>query len=134
MNEDELISGINVTPLVDIVLVLLVVLMVTAAYVTSKSIPMDMPAASTRATDAAPLRVEVSLAGLRVDGGPITLRGLKARVRAYAAAGGPRGVVAGTSDASHGDVVTVIDVLRREGVDQIGFEAPLPDRDEVILE
>jgi len=37
--DDDMISGINVTPLVDITLVLLVILMVTASYVASKAIP-----------------------------------------------------------------------------------------------
>ena len=35
-NEDETISGINVTPLVDVVLVLLIILMVTAQYAAEK--------------------------------------------------------------------------------------------------
>jgi len=124
MDQDELIVGINVTPLVDIVLVLLVVMMVAAAYVTAESIPMDMPSPSVAAPEVASLRVAVDPRGFRVDGARVSLRTLKARIRAFAAAGGGQGVVAGTADASHGDVVTVIDVLRREGVDRIGFEAP----------
>ena len=36
-NDEDLITGINVTPLVDITLVLLVILMVTASYVASKT-------------------------------------------------------------------------------------------------
>src|SRR6185503_10237532 len=46
-DEDELITGINVTPLVDITLVLLVILMVTASYVASKAIPLDLPKGAT---------------------------------------------------------------------------------------
>ncbi|HEY6881935.1 MAG TPA: biopolymer transporter ExbD, partial [Polyangiales bacterium] len=42
-NDEETISGINVTPLVDVVLVLLIILMVTAQYAAEKdSIPMDL--------------------------------------------------------------------------------------------
>ena len=40
---DSLIAGINVTPLVDITLVLLIILMITASYVASKAIPLDLP-------------------------------------------------------------------------------------------
>ena len=40
-SDDELITGINVTPLVDITLVLLVILMVTASYVVSRAIPVE---------------------------------------------------------------------------------------------
>ena len=46
-NDDELITGINVTPLVDITLVLLVILMVTASYVTSRAIPVELPKGAT---------------------------------------------------------------------------------------
>ena len=47
---DEEIVGINVTPLVDVVLVLLVVLMVTAGYIASRAIPVDLPQAATGET------------------------------------------------------------------------------------
>src|SRR6185369_6415943 len=45
-DDDEMITAINVTPLVDVVLVLLIILMVTASYIVSKSIPMDLPNAA----------------------------------------------------------------------------------------
>jgi len=44
--EDEGITGINVTPFVDICLVLLIIFMVTAKYITSQSIPVDLPEAA----------------------------------------------------------------------------------------
>ena len=44
--EDEAITGINVTPLVDIVLVLLIIFMVTAKLIVSKSVPLDLPKAA----------------------------------------------------------------------------------------
>ena len=46
-NDDDIITGINVTPLVDITLVLLVILMVTASYVTSRAIPVELPKGAT---------------------------------------------------------------------------------------
>jgi len=42
----ESITGINVTPLVDVVLVLLIILMVTAWYITSRAIPVELPKAA----------------------------------------------------------------------------------------
>ena len=41
------ITGINVTPLVDITLVLLIIFMVTAKLVVSRAMPMDLPKAAT---------------------------------------------------------------------------------------
>ena len=46
-SDDGMISGINVTPLVDIMLCLLVIFMVTTSYVVADSIKMDLPEAST---------------------------------------------------------------------------------------
>lgn len=47
-----MISGINVTPLVDVVLVLLIILMVSANYIVSRSLKVDLP--KTASTDGAP--------------------------------------------------------------------------------
>src|SRR3954471_21630169 len=43
---DGEITGINVTPLVDIVLVLLIIFMVTAKLIVNKSVPLDLPKAA----------------------------------------------------------------------------------------
>ena len=56
----ELISGINVTPLVDVMLVLLVVMMVTGQYLASQAVPVDLPKASSGETKSpTPLAVSV---------------------------------------------------------------------------
>ncbi len=41
--EEEAITGINVTPLVDIMLCLLVIFMVTTSYVVADSFKVDLP-------------------------------------------------------------------------------------------
>ncbi len=46
---EDAITGINVTPLVDITLVLLVVFMVTATYIVKDSIEVDLPRAAVKA-------------------------------------------------------------------------------------
>ena len=40
---DDAITGINVTPLVDITLVLLIIFMVTTKIVLNQTIPLDLP-------------------------------------------------------------------------------------------
>ena len=40
--QDDEIGGINVTPFVDIALVLLIIFMVTAKYIVSQQIPVDL--------------------------------------------------------------------------------------------
>src|ERR1700722_14010654 len=44
--DDEMISGINVTPLVDITLVLLIIFMVTTSYIVRQSIDVNLPRAA----------------------------------------------------------------------------------------
>jgi len=44
-DDDELMSGINITPLVDVVLVLLIVFMITAPMIYESTIKVDLPSA-----------------------------------------------------------------------------------------
>ena len=80
---DETITEINVTPLVDVVLVLLVVLMVAAGVIAQRSLPIVLPAEGP--PDASPPpRIEILLdAGghASVAGAPVTDADLRARVR-----------------------------------------------------
>ncbi|MDJ0765861.1 MAG: biopolymer transporter ExbD [Myxococcota bacterium] len=46
-HQDEEITGINVVPLVDIVLVLLIIFMVTANFIAKPAIDMELPSADT---------------------------------------------------------------------------------------
>jgi biopolymer transport protein ExbD len=49
-NNEEEISGINVTPLVDIMLVLLIIFMVTATFIANKAIELKLPEADSAQT------------------------------------------------------------------------------------
>src|SRR5688572_8856467 len=82
-NGDEtMISGINVTPLVDVVLVLLVVLMVTATYIASRTIPVDLPKGSTGEATNVVLAITVDAGGeLYLDGARAPDDELRKRVR-----------------------------------------------------
>ena len=83
---DETIAGINVTPLVDVVLVLLIILMVTAQYVAEKnSIPMELPKAATGDSSAVPSTLSVSIdkdGRFYLDAAELTLDDMRGRVRA----------------------------------------------------
>src|ERR1700760_976181 len=45
-DDDDAITGINVTPLVDITLVLLIIFMVTASYIVKETIEVELPRAA----------------------------------------------------------------------------------------
>ncbi len=115
---DEMISGINVTPLVDVVLVLLVVLMVSASYLVSHAIPVDLPKGATGEVTASVLSVSLTREGaLFLDGKRIDEQAFRARVhQAHDQDGEVRAVIAADGAAAHRDVVHVIDLLRRERV------------------
>jgi biopolymer transport protein ExbD len=49
--EDEIVSGINVTPLVDVCLVLVIIFMVTAPLMSDPVIKVDLPKAHTKEGD-----------------------------------------------------------------------------------
>jgi biopolymer transport protein ExbD len=121
--DDELITAINVTPLVDVVLVLLIILMVTASYIVSHSIPMELPQADTGSPDAAPATLAVSINNegqLYIDAEPITDEQFRPAVRRYIAGlANPqesRATIAADGRIQHARFVYVLDSLRREGV------------------
>ena len=67
--DDDLITAINVTPLVDIVLVLLIVLMVTSSYLVNKSINVELPKAATGETTTPTMSISLDVDGkLYLDG------------------------------------------------------------------
>jgi|SRR3954470_20048251 biopolymer transport protein ExbD len=117
-SSDEMISGINITPLVDVVLVLLVVLMVTASYLASHSIPVDLPKGATGEAMNTTLGVSVTRDGLTfLDGQRVDDREFRQRVRtAHEADREVRAVIAADGSAAHRNVVHVIDLLRQERV------------------
>ena len=119
LGEDEGMTEINILPLVDIVLVVLIIFMVTTSYIVAPSIKVTLPDAATgEATAPSSLAITVTSTGaLLLDGNPVDEPGLRAAVRAAKAES--KDVVcliAGDKDARHGDVTHVIDVVKQEGV------------------
>lgn len=120
---DDLISGINITPLVDVVLVLLVVLMVTSSYLASQGIPVDLPKGATGESTPSILSVSVTRTGeLFLDGKQTSDREFRTRVRsAYVTNHEVRAVIAADGGAAHRSVVHVIDLLRQERVSRFAL-------------
>jgi biopolymer transport protein ExbD len=114
----EMISGINVTPLVDVVLVLLVVLMVTASYLASHAIPVDLPKGATGEATNSILSISVTRDGaMFLDGNRVNDQTFRAHVHhVHDADNDVRAVIAADGASAHRDVVHVIDLLRREQV------------------
>jgi biopolymer transport protein ExbD len=128
-DSDDMITSINVTPLVDITLVLLIILMITASYVAAKAIPLDLPKGATAETTPVTLSVSIDKDGkMYLDAAPIDDAALRARVRA-ARASDPetRAVIAADGRATHSRVVHVMDLLRREEVTKFAINVDPED-------
>lgn len=113
------ITGINVTPLVDVVLVLLVIMMVSAQYIVSQSLKVDLPkTASSDDSAASPAVVSITADGaLHFNERPVRDDELTARLRAaYEANHDLALVVNADQRAQHGRVVHVIDVAKEVGI------------------
>lgn len=128
-SSDESITGINVTPLVDVVLVLLVVLMVTATYLASRSIPVDLPVGKTGEATTAPLTVSLTKAGsLYVDGVPSSEQELREKLTAARRADPElRAVIAADGAVPHRRVIGIIDLLRQERVERFAINVDADD-------
>jgi biopolymer transport protein ExbD len=115
----RMITDINVTPLVDIMLVLLIIFMVTAAYIAAPSIKVELPKAATGSESShTPLALTLTKDGvLHLNGEKST----DAAVTAFVAAELPKNpdlqaIIGADKAVSHGAVVHVIDLVKRAGI------------------
>ena len=113
------IVGINVTPMVDVVLVLLVIMMVSATYIVAQSLKVELPKSAS--SDEAV--TSVAQVGVSKDGKysfksqPVTENELVDKLREAKAGGGDLNLVISADTAAlHGNVVHVIDLAKREGI------------------
>jgi biopolymer transport protein TolR len=127
-----IISGINVTPLVDIVLVLLVIFMVTTTIVATPAIPMELPRASQTEDVQVVFSIVLPSAGpVRVNGEPVTNDDTFARRARDAFSHDPhvRAVIQADGAVPHRRVIHTLDLLKTAGIAKVAFGAlPLDER------
>jgi len=132
-DEDGIISGINVTPLVDVTLVLLIVFMVTAKIIVSRGMPMDLPKAATGEEVQNVFSVELTTDGkARVDSVAVdtddAIAGLAKQAKAKNR--DVRVVIRADKKVEHGRVIRVLDILKQAGLAKFAFGvAPAPRDD-----
>src|SRR6185436_12698771 len=128
--ETPSIADINVTPLVDVVLVLLIIFMVTAPMM-SRGIDVNLPVATQ--TENPPedrLMISINAEGrVYLSDKPINLVLLEQTLRDYLASSRSGRVVILRADENlrYGKVIEVVDKIKRAGVEQIGFAYVTPD-------
>ena len=113
------IAAINVTPLVDVVLVLLVILMVASTYIVAQTLKVQLPRAkSTDGTADKPTKVEILKDGkLRWNEVPVQEAELPEKLKAAVEADPEVSlVVSADKEVQHGNVVHVLDLAKLAGV------------------
>ena len=130
-DDEGLISGINVTPLVDVTLVLLIIFMVTAKIIVSQGMPMDLPKAASGENVQSIFSVELLANGQTwIDSKQVEndekVRDLASDARIKNK--DIRAVIRADKKVEHGRVIHVLDLLKRAGVSKIAFAiAPIPE-------
>jgi biopolymer transport protein TolR len=117
--DEDAITSINVTPLVDIVLVLLIIFMMTASYIVAPAIKVELPKAAT-----AESVVQSMLALVITKEGDLFLNNnktsedeLRTFIRSEKTTGKDlEAIIAADASVPHGRVVRLIDLIKLEGI------------------
>lgn len=122
----------NLTPLIDIVFLLLVFFMLTAYFVRDEGLPIELPEASSAAAieEQQPLKIEIGKGGMvLLNGAPVTIDGLADHLKTLLAAReNKRVVLHGDRAVPLGDTVRVMDAARLAGATGLDIvtEQPAP--------
>jgi biopolymer transport protein ExbD len=116
---EDSISGINVTPLVDVVLVLLVIFMMTAPVIYQSAIKVDLPKAQSGESSGNknPIQVSIDHEGkIYWNQELVTTEQLKTHLSEIKNPAEQMATLNADKLATHGQVVDVMDILRSAGV------------------
>ena len=116
---------LEITPLVDVVFLLLIFFLLTATFVRNPNIPINLPQASVQQASPTKRDVMVGITAegeLRYEGRPVSLDQLRAEMR-HLFAREPEAMVLIQADrrARHGKVVQVMDLAKQVGFERLGI-------------
>jgi biopolymer transport protein ExbD len=122
---DDAITGINVTPLVDITLVLLIIFMVTTKIVLNQTVPLDLPKAAVGTSDVQVIFSVVMTADGHaiVDNKPVANDDAILDLARTSGQAHPdmRAVIKADAAVPHGRVIHVLDLLKQAHINKIAF-------------
>jgi biopolymer transport protein TolR len=121
-------SDINVTPMVDVMLVLLVIFIMAAPSLGASRVPVGLPSHSAAQAPAVSAKVGTLLidaqGGLRFNGAPVQRVDLPAQLAQWAQASpGVELLVQADTAVPYGQVVAFMDMAQAAGVAQLGLAA-----------
>src|SRR6201995_4495662 len=125
------LAEINVTPLVDVMLVLLIIFMVTAPLMTS-GVAVDLPKADAKPlnTDSQPLTVAINAAGkIFLQDQEVQLEELVGKLQAISQNNPDRRIfVRGDKELSYGRIMEVMGTITEGGFNKVALLADQPGR------
>jgi len=124
-NKSNGIHDINITPFVDVVLVLLVIFMITAPMMVKDSLNIKLPASES--SDASePFRLGIALnrqGQVLLNGEFVSFDGLAAEATiALTNNAKVQALISADEDSRHGDVIKVLDTIKKAGIDNFAFQ------------
>jgi biopolymer transport protein TolR len=123
-NDDDMITDINVTPLVDIMLVLLIIFMLTANLIIAPSIKVDLPNAAT-GEGSEPSTIALTMTKdnkLYLNGKETSEDAVRAFVpQELLKKADLQAIIAADQEVPHGHVVHMIDLVRQLGISKFAL-------------
>ena len=129
-DDDDGINEINVTPLVDVMLVLLVIFRVASIYIVKDAIEVDLPkAASAGETLDTTLAIVIDREGRLYLNGRPSPDDIIAQACSQASAkdANAQAIIAADQNVKHGDVIRVIDLIRTNGLTRFAINVKATD-------
>ena len=127
--DDSVISEINVTPLVDVMLVLLIIFMIAAPMLV-QGVDVNLPQVSTKALDTKNERLVITLTKekiIHLDKIEVTFENLAAKIKAVLGEKPDQQVyLRADEEVPYGFVVEIMAALREAGVEKLGMVTEPP--------
>jgi biopolymer transport protein ExbD len=120
---DDIVAEINVTPLTDIFLVLLIIFMVTSTAMLQQGTPVNLPRAGSGGAEPSGIVVTATADGrIEVDGKPVERPALQeALTAAIAQSGEKRIVLQGDRQVILEDAVQIMTIAKQAGAEKIAI-------------
>lgn len=124
-DQDDEISGINITPLVDVVLVLLVIFLMTAPVIYQSAIKVQLPKAQTgeSATQKSQFDFTLTKEGqLLLNAKPLDWNDLNAQIAKLSKnISDETALISADQTTPHGTVIRLMDALRQNGISKFAL-------------
>ena len=123
-DDNEPIANINVTPFVDIILVVLIIFMVTTPMLVRSSLEVQLPqAASGMESTPSPIHVTLDQYGqIDLNGQRVTQEQLQNEVLAITQTNpNTQAIISADENTPHGTVIAIIDAVKTAGVSQLAI-------------